>query len=107
MSRDTGETILEYIVYLPALRHRIILILFSCSIATLHATKKWLFISDVETRLNVTKLLDNLASYDHEQVALSLVCVRIVSGFGREPDQSTCVTNTSTGIKVQTDPKGS
>ena len=42
----------------------------SYSIASLHATKKWLFISDVETRLNVTKLLDNLASYDHEQVLL-------------------------------------
>ena len=71
-SRDTGEILLEYIVYLSSHQPWNNLDFVFCSIATLHATKKWLFISDVETRLNVTKLLDKLASYDHEQVALSL-----------------------------------
>ncbi|KAI0214810.1 hypothetical protein LSAT2_000031 [Lamellibrachia satsuma] len=37
------------------------------SIATVHKMQKWLFVSDVETRLNVTKLLHSLSSYNHDE----------------------------------------
>ena len=46
---------------------------FFCSILTVPKTQKWLFVSDVETRLNVTKLLHSLSSYNHDEVMFNLL----------------------------------